>query len=98
MSFGLPAVAGSGQPAHILVSEVTQPPAGWVWCCVEYYPECKTRPSAPRDMLLTTQAREELERINLWVNSHIKPMSDMDRWSVVERWNYPDDGYGDCED
>ncbi|MGN6571224.1 MAG: transglutaminase-like cysteine peptidase, partial [Pseudolabrys sp.] len=19
-------------------------------------------------------------------------------WGVVERWNYPDDGYGDCED
>jgi predicted transglutaminase-like cysteine proteinase len=70
--YGLPAVAGSGQPAHILVSEVTQPPAGWVGFCVEYYPECKTKPSAPRDMLLTTQAREELERINLWVNTHVK--------------------------
>jgi predicted transglutaminase-like cysteine proteinase len=22
----------------------------------------------------------------------------MDHWGVVERWNYPDDGYGDCED
>jgi predicted transglutaminase-like cysteine proteinase len=25
-------------------------------------------------------------------------MTDMDHWGVVERWNYPDDGYGDCED
>jgi predicted transglutaminase-like cysteine proteinase len=96
--YGLPAVAGSDQPAHILVSEVTQPPAGWVGFCVEYYPECKTKPSAPRDVLLTTQAREELERINLWVNTHVKPMTDMDHWGVVDRWNYPDDGYGDCED
>jgi predicted transglutaminase-like cysteine proteinase len=22
----------------------------------------------------------------------------MEHWGVVERWNYPDDGYGDCED
>ena len=95
---GLPAVAGSGHHAHMLVSEVTQPPAGWVEFCVEYYPECKTKPSVPRDILLTTQAWKELERVNLWVNAHVKPMTDMDHWGVVDRWNYPDDGYGDCED
>ena len=37
-------------------------------------------------------------RINQWVNDTVKPMTDMDHWGVVERWNYPDDGYGDCED
>ena len=36
--------------------------------------------------------------MNLFVNSHVKPMTDMEHWGVVERWNYPDDGYGDCED
>jgi predicted transglutaminase-like cysteine proteinase len=25
-------------------------------------------------------------------------MTDMDHWGVIERWSYPDDGYGDCED
>jgi predicted transglutaminase-like cysteine proteinase len=25
-------------------------------------------------------------------------MTDMDHWGVIDRWNYPDDGYGDCED
>jgi predicted transglutaminase-like cysteine proteinase len=52
----------------------------------------------PRELLLTMQAWKELERINLWVNTHVKPMTDMDHWGVVDRWNYPDDGYGDCED
>ena len=69
---GLPAVAGSGHPAHMLVSEMTRPPAGWVGFCVEYFPECMTKPSVPRDMLLTTQAWKELERVNLWVNTHVK--------------------------
>jgi len=96
---GLPAVAaGYGNPAHTPVSEVTRPPIGWTEFCVEYYPECKTTPSVPRDILLTTQAWKQLKRINLWVNTHVKPMTDMDHWGVVERWNYPDDGYGDCED
>jgi predicted transglutaminase-like cysteine proteinase len=95
---GLPALAESDHPARMQVSEVTRPPIGWVEFCVEYYPECKTKPSVQRDILLTTQAWNELERVNRWVNTHVKPMTDMDHWGVVERWNYPDDGYGDCED
>jgi predicted transglutaminase-like cysteine proteinase len=65
-----PAVAGTSYPGHTPVSEVTRPPIGWVVFCVEYYPECKTKPSVPRDILLTTQAWKDLERINLWVNTH----------------------------
>ena len=37
-------------------------------------------------------------KVNAWVNEAIKPMTDLEHWGVVERWNYPDDGYGDCED
>jgi predicted transglutaminase-like cysteine proteinase len=95
---GLPAVAGAGQLTHALVSEVTQPPRGWVEFCIEYDPECRTKPSAPREVVLTRQAWEGLERINFRVNTHVKPMTDLDHWGVVDRWNYPDDGYGDCED
>jgi len=91
---------GSAQehPLFIALGGVTRPPIGWVEFCVEYDPECKTKPSMPRDVVLSTQAWQALQRVNLWVNSHVKPMTDMDHWGVVERWNYPDDGYGDCED
>ena len=92
----LPAVAG--EPTHALVSEVTQPPRGWVEFCIEYDPECRTRPSAPREVVLTTKAWKDLDRVNLWVNTHVQPMTDLEHWGVLERWNYPDDGYGDCED
>jgi predicted transglutaminase-like cysteine proteinase len=80
------------------VGEATRAPIGWVEFCVEYDPECKTKPSMARDVVLSAEAWKDLQRINLWVNSHVKPMTDMDHWGVVERWNYPDDGYGDCED
>jgi len=86
------------RPLFISVGEATRAPIGWVEFCVEYDPECKTKPSTPRDVVLSTQAWKDLQRINLWVNTHVKPMTDMDHWGVVERWNYPDDGYGDCED
>jgi predicted transglutaminase-like cysteine proteinase len=86
------------RPLFIDIGGVARPPIGWVEFCVEYDPECKTKPSVPRDVVLSTQAWGDLQRINLWVNTHVKPMTDMDHWGVVERWNYPDDGYGDCED
>ncbi len=90
----------SAQPPamFVTVGEVTRAPIGWTEFCVEYDPECKTKPSTARDVVLSAQAWKDLQRINLWVNSHVKPMTDMEHWGVVERWNYPDDGYGDCED
>ncbi|MGA9893618.1 MAG: transglutaminase-like cysteine peptidase [Xanthobacteraceae bacterium] len=83
---------------YITVGEVTRAPIGWVEFCVEYDPECKTTSSMARDIVLSVAAWKDLQRVNLWVNTNVKPMTDMDHWGVVERWNYPDDGYGDCED
>ena len=85
-------------PQYIPVGEVTRAPIGWVEFCVEYDPECKTTSSVARDIVLSAAAWKDLQRVNLWVNTNVKPMTDMDHWGVVERWNYPDDGYGDCED
>jgi predicted transglutaminase-like cysteine proteinase len=86
------------RPLFISLGETAKAPIGWVEFCIEYDPECKTRPSQPRDVMLSAQALKDLDRVNLWVNTHVKPMTDMEHWGVVERWNYPDDGYGDCED
>ncbi len=104
MTFGLALFAATTacraqeQLPYIGIGPVTTPPIGWAEFCVEYAPECDTDPSLPRDVVLTTRAWSELKRVNLAVNTKIKPMTDMDHWGVVERWNYPDDGYGDCED
>ena len=76
----------------------TRAPVGWVEFCAERPTECKQTTSAPRDVVLTSKSWTDLVRINAWVNEHVKPMTDMDHWGVVEKWSYPDDGYGDCED
>jgi len=90
--------AAQERSSFITVGGVTRPPVGWAEFCVEYHPECKTTPLTPRDIVLSPRAWKDLERVNRFVNTHVKPMTDMDHWGVVERWNYPDDGYGDCED
>ena len=89
---------GSERPVFVTVGEATRPPIGWVDFCIEYKPECATKPSAPRDVVLTTKAWTDMVKVNAWVNEAIKPITDLEHWGVVERWNYPDDGYGDCED
>jgi predicted transglutaminase-like cysteine proteinase len=83
---------------YAVVGEPTRPPIGWVEFCIEYKPECKTQPSAPRDVVLTQKAWADIVKVNAWVNQAIKPITDLEHWGVIERWNYPDDGYGDCED
>ena len=83
---------------YISTGDVTRPPIGWVDFCAEHTFECKVAPTAPRDVVLTNKTWTDLVRINKWVNENVKPMTDMDHWGVVEKWSYPDDGYGDCED
>jgi len=85
-------------PSFIAVGDVTRPPIGWVEFCSEYKGECDTKPSQARDVVLSQRAWNDLVKVNDWVNETIKPMTDLEHWGVVERWNYPDDGYGDCED
>jgi len=86
------------KPAYAAVGEPTRTPIGWVEFCVEYKSECATKPSAPRDVVLTPKAWADMVKVNTWVNDSITPITDLEHWSVVERWNYPNDRKGDCED
>jgi predicted transglutaminase-like cysteine proteinase len=95
---GAPGGVSNERVAYVAVGEPTRAPIGWVEFCVEYKPECVTKPSAPRDVVLTPKAWTDMAKVNSWANDNIKPMTDLEHWGVVERWNYPDDGYGDCED
>jgi predicted transglutaminase-like cysteine proteinase len=83
---------------YVAVGDITRAPIGWVEFCIEYKGECDTKPSAPRDVVLTPKSWADLVRVNNFINDSIKPITDLEHWGVVERWNYPDDGYGDCED
>jgi predicted transglutaminase-like cysteine proteinase len=92
------AKAGSDQRLFIAVGGLAHPPIGWIGFCVEYSGECETKPLEARDVVLTPRTWKDLAQINKWVNDSVWPMTDMDHWGMIDHWNYPDDGYGDCED
>jgi predicted transglutaminase-like cysteine proteinase len=92
------ASAANERPLFAAIGTTVRAPIGWLEFCSEYAPECEIRPLEARDVVLSAKAWKELIRINRWVNDSIKPITDLEHWGVVERWNYPDDGSGDCED
>lgn len=83
---------------YVSVGENSRPPIGWVQFCQDRPWECRTERSEPRDVDLTPAARKEMERVNRFVNERIKPLTDLEHYGVIEKWTYPEDGYGDCED
>ncbi|MGH6835954.1 MAG: transglutaminase-like cysteine peptidase [Methylocella sp.] len=97
------AVSASAAPGRAGVSYApvggpTSVPYGWADFCRRYQGECDGGPLAPQDVNLTPRARKEIERVGKWVNTHVKPVSDMEHWGVLDQWDYPADGMGDCED
>jgi predicted transglutaminase-like cysteine proteinase len=91
-----------GAPAEralfVSTGESSRPPIGWVEFCGSNARECAVAPMAARDVVLSAKTWKDLVRVNQWVNENIRPVTDMDHWGVVERWSYPEDGRGDCED
>ena len=76
----------------------TSVPYGWVDFCQRYRGECQDDDRVAQDIDLTAAAYRKIDKINAWVNKNIEPVSDMDHWGVVDQWDYPTDGKGDCED
>ncbi len=93
-----PQGANANELLFVSTGDATRPPIGWVEFCADRPLECKSGTSAPRDVVLSNKAWADLSRINKWVNEQVTPMTDLEHWGVVEKWSYPDDGYGDCED
>ena len=98
VALGAPAAGAADRLAYVSVATETRAPIGWIEFCNQHPRDCAGAPSTPRDVVLSPKAWRDLVQVNNWVNSTIKPMTDLDHWGVVEKWSYPDDGYGDCED
>jgi predicted transglutaminase-like cysteine proteinase len=76
----------------------TSIPIGWVGFCKEYPKECAVPTLPTVEFRLTPLVWRALVAINQKVNRAIRPITDEEHWGVAERWSYPDDGKGDCED
>jgi predicted transglutaminase-like cysteine proteinase len=75
-----------------------RPVQGWVKFCERYPGECDLNVAEPSTIQLNSRNWKTLQAVNRKVNTTIRPKTDMEHWGVVDRWDLPEDGYGDCED
>jgi predicted transglutaminase-like cysteine proteinase len=92
-----PAQAQALKATYINVGERTLVPYGWLEFCSRYQGECAGVGSAA-DIDLTPANYRRISQVNRWVNSAIVARSDQEQWGVVDRWDHPTTGQGDCED
>ena len=75
-----------------------KPILGWVKFCEHLASECAFDPAEPAVIELTQQTWNTIVSVNRRANTRIKPLTDKEHWGLVDRWEFPDDGKGDCED
>jgi predicted transglutaminase-like cysteine proteinase len=95
------ALPSSAQTQSDILGVDTKPaktPVGWVDFCLRYTTECDATPTVPRRMVFNEKLGSFLVKINDEVNRRVKPLDDTPHWGVPERWDFAEDGYGDCED
>lgn len=86
---GAPAPEASGPVGAI---------AGWTEFCRRMPEECTLDVAQPAAIPLTVAVWRTLRSVNRRVNARIRPITDQAHWGVVDRWDFPDGGFGDCED
>lgn len=100
------AFAAAAEPLHPMpavtnpIQEVgyATPFNAWTGFCNRLPEECDVDVDQPERVALTRSIWEKINAVNRSVNAMILPVTDRDHWGVVDRWDYPDDGMGDCED
>ena len=75
-----------------------RPVAAWTEFCQRMPAECAVDTTEPAFIPFSTAVWRTLASVNRRVNARIKPITDQAHWGVVDRWDFPDDGFGDCED
>ena len=75
-----------------------RPVAAWVDFCRRHPTECAVDTSEPATITMTPEVWRTILSVNRRTNARIKPKTDTEHWALVDRWDFPEDGYGDCED
>lgn len=82
----------------LLTAGAAGPTPAWIAFCAQQPQECAYDPSEPATIVLDQEIWKTIVDVNERVNKEILPVTDQDHWGVADRWDYPDDGLGDCED
>jgi predicted transglutaminase-like cysteine proteinase len=90
----------SAQRTHSLLhaSSDATPTRAWIEFCQQHPAECAINASEPSSINLTRSVWRKIVAVNRRVNAIITPLTDRQHWGTEDRWDYPVDGVGDCED
>ena len=91
------AIIASTAPVPVWKGQA-QPTTAWLGLCKRLPAECAVNSREIEIIHLTPSVWRLLSETTERVNASIRPVSDRDHWGVADRWDYPDDGAGDCED
>jgi predicted transglutaminase-like cysteine proteinase len=75
-----------------------RPMAAWVTFCKTYTEECRVDLSEPETIRLTPSTWRDIVTVNREVNAFVRPVTDLEHWGQVDKWDFAEDGSGDCED
>jgi predicted transglutaminase-like cysteine proteinase len=85
-------------PVAVEKAGPAKPVLAWLKFCDEFPAECAVDTAEPAFVTLNQDTWNTLVSVNRNVNRRIKPVTDKAHWGLVDRWEFPDDGMGDCED
>ncbi|MBN9449014.1 MAG: transglutaminase [Methylobacterium sp. SCN 67-24] len=92
-SAGLPVAS-----APIIANGDARAPYAWTDFCKRTPSECAVNTQEDDTVELTPKLWKIVVATNLKANREIEAITDQDHWGVVDRWDIPTDGKGDCED
>ena len=90
------ALPGPSSPA-VSIGEA-RPLLAWTQFCQRYPSECAVQASEPAMIELTSKLWQTIVQVNRKVNTTVEALTDQDHWGVADRWDFAEDGFGDCED
>jgi predicted transglutaminase-like cysteine proteinase len=76
----------------------TRPVRAWIEYCERHAADCAVDVNEPSEIVLTPATWQKVLAVNARVNDLIQPLTDEDHWGVIDSWDLPTDGSGDCED
>ncbi len=74
------------------------PTPAWIKFCEHEPQECAVDASEPVVLSLNQDVWLTILEVNERVNRTILAVTDQDHWGEADRWDYPNDELGDCED
>lgn len=86
------------QTSSLKAQGIANPTPAWTEFCNRVPSECTVDMKEPRTATLTPQLWTALTSINRRVNQTVKAKTDDAHWGRADRWDFAEDGYGDCED